>query len=437
MDLVVKPTSLSVKTITCSHIVSYVTCIACINILKDENIMLSPNGEHSLAIGRWPNKNFLKKVGDLSDSPTSLDEEIIIGLPDDPRNVLPIEEYNVLIVTRSDFSIDRALGEGSFSKVFMIRVAAKDCNSAFWNDDAMMEGDSFYALKCLKKENVSKQDMEAGAKDLESEAKLLCQLHHTNIIELRGVSSSKFNAASDDCFLVLDLLEETLCDRLQRWRNQKAKIGESKLSVLQRIQSVVLGVATAMAYLHSKHIVHRDLKPDNIGFDAYGDVKVFDFGLACPVGQQSHSNVVGSLRYMAPEAMLARSPGLPADVYSFGIVLWEVVTLKKPYAQIATKADSARAKLLEKVAEGGRRPSTWGVPRKAIRRLIVDCWDQNQHARPSFVRIKLVLFDIYNPEDELDASSLHSSSAARRSHSFEQLGAVQRIDMTGVVQKGN
>jgi serine/threonine protein kinase len=394
-------------------------------------MLLSPNGEHVLAKGRWPNKNFFKKVGDLPSPPTSLDEEII-ELPDDSRNILP----NVLIVTRSDFSVDRALGEGSFSKVFMIRVAAQDSNSALWDDDTVMKGDSFYALKCLKNENVSKQDMEAGAKDLESEAKILCQLHHPNIIELRGVSSSKISAASDDYFLVLDLLEETLCDRLQRWRNQKAKKGESKLSLLQRIQSVVLGVATAMAYLHSKNIVHRDLKPDNIGFDAYGDVKLFDFGLACPVGQQSHYDVVGSLRYMAPEAMLARSPGLPADVYSFGIVLWELVTLKKPYAQIATKADSARAKLLEKVAEGGQRPSTWGVPGKSMRRLIVDCWDQNQHARPSFVRIKLILFDIYNPEDELDASSLHSGSAPRHSH-WDHQKAVKRIDMTGLKQKGN
>jgi serine/threonine protein kinase len=129
--------------------------------------------------------------------------------------------------------------------------------------------------------------------------------------------------------------------------------------LLERLR-VALGLAQAVQYLHSKKIIHRDLKITNVGFDVHGQVKLFDFGLSRllplkthaltqttgddslvdkaiitteEVGMMNDSYVmsrVGTKFYMAPEVRRKDPYGLPADVYSFGVILWEVLTLSTP-----------------------------------------------------------------------------------------------------------
>merc|ERR1712125_118334 len=101
---------------------------------------------------------------------------------------------------------------------------------------------------------------------------------------------------------------------------------------------VALAVADAMAYLHAKRIMTRDIKPTNIGFDATGATKLFDFGFAIGLPQKDDTNPAGLLfdrcgtvRYMSPEVWLARGYSTPADVYSFGVLAWELCALKKPF----------------------------------------------------------------------------------------------------------
>jgi serine/threonine protein kinase len=160
-----------------------------------------------------------------------------------------------------------------------------------------------------------------------------------------------------------------------------------------------------MKYLHSRQIVLRDLKPENIGFDSKGRVKLFDFGLAGSVSQGDMDGVAGSIPYMAPETMLAKGSGSPSDVYSFGVVLWEVATLKAPFDSLLhchrlRQKDDCSGLMIDKVAIEGWRPATWNIPSHPIRRLIQDCWDSNPDARPSFVRIGLLLSDIYKSHEQ-------------------------------------
>merc|ERR1712003_417147 len=105
-------------------------------------------------------------------------------------------------------------------------------------------------------------------------------------------------------------------------------------------------------------VLHRDLKPDNIGFTLDGTVKILDFGLARLIDCKSAdpnetyrlSGETGSLRYMAPEV----ADGLPynygADVYSFGIILWELHAGKKPFDGLD------RDLFYERIVHGGERP---------------------------------------------------------------------------------
>ena len=99
-------------------------------------------------------------------------------------------------------------------------------------------------------------------------------------------------------------------------------------------------MAKVLEYMHGLNLVYRDLKPNNIGFDPNGNLKVFDFGLARPLPKTKDSKrsdvfkmsgKAGTVRYMAPEVFLKQPYNETADVYSFSHLLWEILTLEKPY----------------------------------------------------------------------------------------------------------
>lgn len=128
-------------------------------------------------------------------------------------------------------------------------------------------------------------------------------------------------------------------------------------------------------------------QPDNIGFDVRGDVKLFDFGLAkelddtmktgyCSEFYELSGNT-GSLRYMAPEVALAEPYNLTADVYSFGLLLWQVCSLDLPYDGMSRSDHSLY------VVKGNERPDldpTWSTP---LRILMKRAWEPDPCLRPS------------------------------------------------------
>ena len=88
-------------------------------------------------------------------------------------------------------------------------------------------------------------------------------------------------------------------------------------------------------------IIYRDLKPENIGIDSHGTIKIFDFGLAKELkdtykvrDNQYRLSIAGTRRYMSPEVFLGELYGKPADIYSFALTMWELVSLRSPYSQL-------------------------------------------------------------------------------------------------------
>mmetsp|Transcript_27046 Transcript_27046/g.64980 ORF Transcript_27046/g.64980 Transcript_27046/m.64980 type:complete len:199 (+) Transcript_27046:1-597(+) len=156
-------------------------------------------------------------------------------------------------------------------------------------------------------------------------------------------------------------------------------------------------LADALAYCHGRAVpnvmvLHRDLKPDNVGFTLDGTVKLIDFGLARIVENATVSNEVyemsgetGSLRYMAPEVADSKPYNQKADVYSFGIILWELVALKKPYDGMN------REEFYYRVVHGGERPVVNKKWPEDLTELMKSCWDAEVVQRPNFSDVVEIL----------------------------------------------
>src|SRR3954466_9916856 len=166
----------------------------------------------------------------------------------------------------------------------------------------------------------------------EREAKAVAALSHPNIVAIHG-----FDKFEDRCYVVMELLDgESLRERLSRSKS-------STRSALEIAEKIVAGLCAA----HSRGIIHRDLKPENIFLTRDGQTKILDFGLArtfydCDESADSTATVslltergaiLGTPAYMSPEQASCRPADARSDIFSFGCVLYEMLTGIRAFAR--------------------------------------------------------------------------------------------------------
>jgi len=183
------------------------------------------------------------------------------------------------------------------------------------------------------------------------EAHITCQLTHPAIIPIYSIISSP-----ETVFYTMPLVEGKTLKEILRKARQQEKTGEKLDHVggsIPALMHIFMTVCQAVAYAHSKKVIHRDLKPENIIIGKYGEVLILDWGLAKWIDHDNEEEldaetttstqaiqdlyhtklgkVVGTISYMAPE----RASGIPAtvqtDIYSLGVILYHILTLKNPF----------------------------------------------------------------------------------------------------------
>jgi len=277
------------------------------------------------------------------------------------------------------------------------------------------------AIKSLKRDvMLDMRRFRHGATDLVTEAKILSVLDHPNIIKLHGVAAGspdeKIATGEERAFFIaVEQLHDTLDQRMESWRiaTERYNFISSKMprffrrknqQLVERLK-VAIELASALEYVHSNHIVFRDLKPNNIGFGKDGKVKLFDFGLAKELkvtdmtldGRYSMSGNTGTkISWCLFCYKITVAKDLPyhlsVDVYSFGILLWEMLT-GKPAFEGYTYSE-----YFDRVVSCNERPSlkkklagAWPVELTA---LLSNCWSPIPQERPNFTVILQKLREI-------------------------------------------
>jgi WD40 repeat protein len=209
---------------------------------------------------------------------------------------------------------------------------------------------------------------------LEREAHVLASLNHPNIATIHGLEET-----NDIRALVMELVEgPTLAERIM-----------AGAMTLDEALPIAKQIAEGLEYAHERSIIHRDLKPANIKLTADGNVKLLDFGLAKAVegatlaGNTSISStltleetragvILGTAAYMSPEQARGKTVDKRADIWAFGVVLYEMLTGKRPFMG-ATVSDTLTAVLTGEPA--------WEAVPVGMRRLVQRCLEKDAHRR--------------------------------------------------------
>jgi serine/threonine protein kinase len=223
--------------------------------------------------------------------------------------------------------------------------------------------------------------------DLIIEGRFLSVLDHKHIIKVRGLS------CGPSPFIIMDRLDDTLDRRIAQWRQQST---QEQALILPQGATFALQMADAIKYLHDRRIIMRDVKPANVGIkkdvDGKEMVQLFDMGLCreLPHGDDQEDSflmsMAGTLRYMAVEIVNTGFYGLKADVYSWAVVAYEMLTLEIPYKNQCANAGMHR----RFVCREGERPVFPEQGRMVpapLQKLIQNSWAQEPQDRPSIASV--------------------------------------------------
>lgn len=172
------------------------------------------------------------------------------------------------------------------------------------------------AVKIMRDETAANTELR---RRFRAESQAVAMLSHSNIVSVYDVSHS-----DDVEYIVMELIDGIT---LKQYLQKKSVLDPSE------VLDFTIQTAKALEHAHSKGIIHRDIKPQNIMLLKDGMIKVADFGIASLENtiEENNGETVGSVHYIAPEQARGEAPDARSDIYSLGIVMYEMLTGKLPY----------------------------------------------------------------------------------------------------------
>ncbi len=286
--------------------------------------------------------------------------------------------------------------------VFLRRLGAGGMGEVYLAEDTLL--DRQVAVKILSES--AAQAARSNPKRLRrflQEAKIASALSHPNVCTIHEVGEDEDGRP----FIAMEYIEgETLEETIKRQRLDGAAVIE-----------IALQVADALDAAHTKGVIHRDIKPANIMLTARGHVKVLDFGLAKATSasaQEMLANaitqaktepgmVLGTVQYMSPEQALGRDVDPRTDIFSFGIVLYEMLSGRQPFVGATT------GETLDQIIHAQPEPLSrfsYDVPAE-LERIVNKCLEKERERR--YQSVREIFVDLRNLKRDTE-----SGIAARR-----------------------
>ncbi|XP_029031580.1 mitogen-activated protein kinase kinase kinase 11 [Betta splendens] len=291
-----------------------------------------------------------------------------------------VGEFEPDVLDFRELSLEEVIGVGGFGKVYR----------GTWRGGLV-------AVKAARQD--PDEDISVTAQNVRQEARLFAMLTHPNIIALKGVCLQEPNLC-----LIMEYASGGPLSRALAGRRIPPHV----------LVNWAVQIAKGMLYLHSEAIVpviHRDLKSNNILLAQPIEnecmegltLKITDFGLAREWHKTTKMSTAGTYAWMAPEVIKSSTFSKGSDVWSYGVLLWELLTGEAPYRGIdglAVAYGVAVNKLTLPI------PSTCPEP---FAQLMAECWDQDPHRRPNFSSILAQLTALEQQvKEEMPQDSFHS-----------------------------
>ncbi|CAB3363084.1 Hypothetical predicted protein [Cloeon dipterum] len=351
-------------------------------------------GEDELSLRKGELVEVLSK-----DSKISGDEGWWIGKIEGKVGIFPsnfvtnnyLEEPNV--IDFNDLTLEEVIGVGGFGKVYRAYLSGEEV-----------------AVKAARQ--APDEDPSVTLESVRQEARLFWMLQHENIVSLKGVCLTPPNLC-----LVMEYARGGPLNRVLQGRKIRPNV----------LVDWAIQIARGMNYLHNEaqiNIIHRDLKSSNVLLREpienedlqFKTLKITDFGLAREVYKTTRMSAAGTYAWMAPEVIRDSTFSKASDVWSYGVLLWELLTGETPYKGTDTFTVAygvAVNKLTLHI------PSTCPEP---WRELMEDCWAPDPHLRPSFEEILNALDGI-----------VHSTFTKTPHESFHTMQDNWRIEIEDVL----
>lgn len=252
-----------------------------------------------------------QKVNIKQEQENHVDEMLVDDVePNNDYNVEMDREIELTEVTReghdkaqaSHFELLKVLGQGSFGKVFLVRkTIGRDANT-------------LYAMKVLKKATLKVRDRVRT----KMERNILADVRHPFVVKLHYAFQTE-----GKLYLILNFL---------RGGDLFHRLSKEVMFTEEDVKFYLAELALALGHLHSLGIMYRDLKPENILLDADGHISLTDFGLSKEaLDEKKAYSFCGTVEYMAPEVVSRKGHSFAADWWSYGVLMFEMLTGTLPF----------------------------------------------------------------------------------------------------------
>ncbi|KAI8122902.1 Tyrosine-protein kinase Src42A [Lucilia cuprina] len=265
-------------------------------------------------------------------------------------------------IDRTSLKFVRKLGSGQFGEVW----------EGLWNNTTSV------AIKTLKSGTMD-------PKDFLAEAQIMKKLRHNKLIQLYAVCT-----VEEPIYIITELMKHgSLLEYLQ------AIAGKGRSLKMPVLIDMAAQIAAGMAYLESQNYIHRDLAARNVLVGDNNIVKIADFGLARLIKEDEYEARVGArfpIKWTAPEAANYSKFSIKSDVWSFGILLTELVTYGRiPYPGMTN------AEVLTQVEHGYRMPQPPNCDQR-LYEIMLECWHKDPMRRPTFETLQWKLEDFFTSD---------------------------------------